>query len=309
MFLMPYDATVATKLYKNLEPLYSKLRLGKIELPYPNVQGLAGETFTDLVYVTPLEEHLDVPSFTQYVNIGDSKNPILAIDGRAYMRANPHTSEIKIIGSNDWRYQIVRMALNLKQFKESESFYMGIGDIPIKVFSRWISGILTNRYNLTIESQMAISVISVLYYLAMINPNLRIRSDLREIELTRICQTTGIDVDFADSIVSNIENLSNLEDLAVAISQHSLQERTGNLKAQDLIMVLGNSWFGINSRENIAIALEHLPSFVSLVHSALTTSLYKRTSLAQYAINVARDREVKTFNDIIFHIVSDHTRR
>lgn len=306
MFLLPYETTVATKLYKNMEPLHSKIRVAKLNLEFPPMNYINGKTFKNQYFVTPHEEHLEIPSFTQYINIGTTENPEFLLDARAYMKLNKHTGAVKVISDVDWQLQTIRMALNTKESREGSGFYLGLGNVPIITFSRWISGILTARYNLTIESQMAISVICTLYYLAMINPGLRVASEARELELIKISQITGVDPDFSANVINYIENLANLDDLCYSLSNHSMQQRTGELKVQDLVMLLSSSWFGINSRENVAISLEHLPTFNALVYMALNTSLYRRMTLAQRAMAAGRDRDQKSFMEMIFRIINDY---
>lgn len=306
MFTLPYETTVASKLYKNLDELQSKIRKANLELAFPRMEFTRNRFFNEIRYTTPHNEHMDIPTFTQYLNIGTDKEPMFVLDGRSYLRMNKHTEEIKVVGESDWTFQAIRMALNLKEFKDGSSFYMGLGNVPAITFARWISGLLTARYNLSIESQMAINVICALYYLAMINPSLRVSTETRELELHKISQITGVDPDFAISVIEEIENLSNIEDLCHAISNHSRQSRTGQMKTQDLLMMLTSSWFGINARENIAIALEHLPTFNALVYMSLTSSLYRKSILAQRALSAGRDRDQKSYTDIIFRIVNDY---
>lgn len=308
MFLMPYDTTVASKLYKNLDDIKAKLRMADLELSFPNTVLNSGKILENIYHTTPYNEHMDIPGFTQYLNIEKNGAMKLVFDGRPYLRLDRVTNQLKVIAENDWQFQAVRMALNAKLLESDTSMFMGFGNIPVITFSRWVSGILTARYNLGIESQMAISVISALYYLAMIKPDLREPGEARELEVTNLSKITGVNPDFIFSVIDNLGTMSNLESLCHELSHNAHQQRTGVLKVQDLILLLSSSWFGVNARENVAISLEHLPTFVALVYMALTSNMYRRVVLAQRAMTAGRDRDQKVFTDAVFRLVSDQIK-
>lgn len=309
MFSLPYETTVASKLYKNMSSIISKLKSSRIELGFPNMSLNSGKELECIYYTTPYNEHMDIPGFTQYLNIGTNQVPELIMDGRPYLRQDRMTQQLKVIAENDWQFQAIRMSLNLELLKSGNGLFNGLGNIPVITFSRWISGVLSSRYNLGIESQMAISVITALYYQAMVNPVLREVGEEREMEVSRITQITGVNPDFAFGIIDNIGTLNSLECLCRELSHNSAQQRTGELKVQDLVLLLSSSWFGINTRENVAISLEHLPTFVGLVYMALTSSMYRKVVLTQRALTAGRDRELKAFTDTIFRLVSEHIKQ
>ncbi|MFO6285171.1 hypothetical protein ACLBVW_37040, partial [Pseudomonas aeruginosa] len=55
----------------------------------------------------------------------------------------------------------------IKLLREGPDFLHRLGDIPVKVFYNWISGILTQKYSLPPVSTKAIWVICAVYYFAM----------------------------------------------------------------------------------------------------------------------------------------------
>ena len=64
---------------------------------------------------------------------------------------------------------------------------------------------------------------------------------------------------------------------------------------------MGNTWFGANAKEILAVALEHPPTWLSLVYIALKERSYKNTSLAKIALRYALN---KGGNDFIRSFVS-----
>ncbi len=307
MFELPYQTTFCIKLYKNLDTLASKIRLGGLQMTYPEMFNSAKKPFKGLYFVTPHQEHSDVPVFTQYLNIGNDQQPKLLIDGRQYLREDRASGLLKSIADNDWHFQSVRMALNLKLLDEGNSFFMGLGDIPARVFGRWISGMLTSKYQLSIESQICALVVATYYYYAMVNPEIREGgTEAREMLVTNVSRVTGAVPDMVFNLLEDLGPLRSIEDLCYALSNNTQQQRTGAIKYQDLIMLLSTSWFGINARENVAISLEHLPTFVAMVFMGLSSSNHKKTVIAQRALSSGRPNEIKSFTDLIFRLSSEY---
>ncbi len=306
MFDLPYETTFATRMYKNLDTLKSKIHMGGLHLNYPQMGTSAGRLYSGMEFVTPSPDHRDVPAFTQYLNVGSKEQPKLILDGRQYLREDRSTGAFKMIASNDWTLQLTRMALNLKQLENNSGIFMGFGDLPARVFGRWISGILTAKFQLSVESQIRALIISTYYYYAMINPELRgVNQEAREMFAINVSRVTGAVPDMIYLVLSELGPLSSILDLCTALSNNTGQQRTGEIKYQDLILLLTSSWFGINSRENVAISLEHLPTFISIVFMALTSGTHKKTVIAQRALTAGRPVEIKTFIESVFNVTSE----
>jgi hypothetical protein len=50
-----------------------------------------------------------------------------------------------------------------------------------------------------------------------------------------------------------------------------------------LITLTGQSWFGLNAKEILAIALEHPPTWTTIVHHALQERTYRNSVIAKLA--------------------------
>lgn len=304
MFSLPYQTTICS-MYNKLDQLVSKVKRASLDLEYPVVKTPADYTLDNAHFVTPRQEHEEIPTFTQYINIGEPNKPNLLIDSRQYMKYNDKTGLYVINGVNDWSFQCIRMALNLQLLKADETIFSRLGDIPAKVFHRWVSGALITKYNLPIQSQMAMFVISAYYFYAMCNYELQEADHTSRTEFAPIIsRITGVPPDFVLDVIETVGPLKNASDLAHAMSTCSLQERTGVLKFGDLFLLLSNSWQGINKRENVGVALEHMPTYIAMVYMAIADRSYRQTVITQRVDSVARGNDVKIFTDLVFKLVN-----
>ena len=112
MVILPYQTTLG-RLFKP-DDYARAIRRAEISLSLPPMQTVSNETLLDTGYVTPREEHEDIPNFAHIINLGNDSSPLLVVDGRQYMRYDERTGITRLIAANDWQLQCVRVALTLK---------------------------------------------------------------------------------------------------------------------------------------------------------------------------------------------------
>lgn len=308
MYTLPYQTKICS-IYpqSNLDKLNREVHKAALSLPFPQVKTPGNYLLKNCQFVTPLPEHEDIPMFTQFIDIGSHGEPKLLIDGRQYFKYEPRSGTYRLVANNDWSFQCIRLALTNRLLKGDESMFSRMGDVPAKVFSRWVSGPLITKFGLSIESQMALYVITAYYYYAMCMPELQEANvETRQQFAPVISRITGVPPDFVIDVITEVGSLKNGDDLAEAMSTRSRQERTGPLKYQDIYLLMSSSWFGVNARENVGVALEHLPTYIAMLYMAVGDRSYRKTVLTQRADTVSRPHELKAFTDLVFRQVAEH---
>lgn len=304
MFLLPYQTKICS-MYT--QPALDKIRReaakAELTLPFPPVKTPNGVVVKDCFFVTPSPEHEDIPMFTQYLDIGQPNKPRLLIDGRRYFKYDSRSGTYRLTANNDWTFECIRMSLNITTLTGDETAFSRLGDVPARVFNRWVSGPLVTRYQLPIESQMALYVITAYYYFAMSMPELgEANPEIRAQFAPVVSRITGVPPDFTIDVISEVGELNNVDDLAFAMSTKSRQERTGVLKFKDIFLLLANSFFA--RREDVGVALEHLPTYIAMLYMAIADRSYRKTVIMQRAETVARPNDLKSFTDLTFQLVA-----
>lgn len=306
MKLMPYETTIC-KIYKGLDQkLKNYIDRAQIHLPLPLVYTPNNEVIRDCFFVTPQEAHDEIPSFTQYINVSQDEAPKLVIDSRQYMRFDPKFDTYKLIANNDWTFQCIRMALNQQLLKNGLAVFNRLTDLPVKTFHRWVSGALIHRFGLNIESQMILYVITAYYYYAMINPELiEPDEDTRVSYANSVSRVTGVPINYVLDTVAELGRLGNADELVAEIAKLGRSISIEKLKFSELYSLLSSSWFGTNARENVGVALEHLPTYIAMLYMSVADKSYRKSIINQRIETVARGNDVKTFADLVFNVVSD----
>lgn len=308
MVILPYQTTLG-RLFK-VDPYVLAIRKAAISLSLPPMQTVTNETLLDTGYVTPREEHEDIPIFAHIVNLGTDEQPMLVVDGRQYMRYDERSGITRLIAANDWQLQCIRVALTLKLMESGTASFARLTDFPAKVFTDWITGTLVQRYTLRPESEMALRVISVLYYQAMLMPELRQPGHDRVRFAPILARVSGIPIEFILNLIDpdiegTVGKLENATDLAIELSTKSRTLAMGTLKFADLHTLLKSTWYGTNHSDNVGMALEHLPTWIAILYTAVSDRSYRKSKITERAERVGRGNDIRNFIDLVGRSVAE----
>lgn len=282
------------------------VRRADLEYPLPKVKTPSGNLLPQAVFVTPRDEHKNVPSFTQFMNMGDDQKPKLVIDARPYMRWDQRTDTYRLTAENDYAFQAVRMALTLRLMEGDLQVFSRLGDIPAKTFVRWITVQLATNFALPFETQIAVSIICGYYYYGLVTGG-RGLTELEERHrlAPMVARITMAPLNTVLDYAERIQLMPDAAALAQQLSEHTGTIRLRDIKYADLYKLLAASWGGHNARENVGAALEHLPTFIAMVFCALDERSYRKTVMARRAETAGRPPEQKVFTDGVFRLVAD----
>ena len=88
--------------------------------------------------------------------------------------------------------------------------------------------------------------------------------------------------------------------LAVASGNSRLE----SLNSGILITILGNTWYSINAKELIAVGLEHVPTYLSVIYAAVTQKNFRSSIIAKiaerYSKNGVGENFVRKYNELVF---------
>lgn len=305
MLTLPYQTSICAMYQAQLQPLANALARANIEFPLQPVVTPAGNTLRNAYFVSPRDEHEVVPSFTQFVNLGTDSQPKLVIDGRAYMRWDRRLDTYRLTAENDYSFQCSRLALTTLLMQGDQNLFRRLGDYPIKVFVRLITLRLAQQYNLPYEIQLNMAVIAAYYYYTQLSPERVMSVDERVQMAPFVARATLMPVQNVLEISDRLGPLTTANDLAIQLSTNAGSIRMGQLKFMDLYTMLAPSWVGVQARENVGVALEHIPTFIAMLYAALGERSYRSTVLTTRAQSVGRPADHNQFLEQVYRQIAD----
>ena len=278
MFISPYDTTVC-KSYR--------MDLIRRDLVALHIEGLLRHYRENIFILTPNDPQVKPfihPLTVDGVSVNNYKE-IIVIDGRGNVRFRPNTEEL--ILTPEFYYQFYRAMLMLKGWGNNSSDLYSCGDLQIKIFSKLLGENIAKRLGLEITTKVTIEVIAAYYYMCLFsNVNDFDLSESNIIGMARqISRNVYLPVDKVLSIIDQLEYMPDLESFNEAIVKVTQSVRLEKLKAGFIMTILGGIWFGSNNVEQVAVALEHPPTFNAMLYQVCMDKGYRKTLLAQLVDN------------------------
>lgn len=229
----------------------------------------------------------EIPFFTHPTIIKKDQDKYLISDLRLFLKnsdqedGNQDVSK-RIKNLNEFSFHKNRAILNLLWVnKEYENIFLPL-HFASSVYCDWLSTSITRAYNLDFKDQTTLSVIISFFYQSLFE-NKKSFDDEDKVRFTiHTIKTLRLPENLITSIFNGINSINNLDELCEVIKITLDNPRLKNFNLPVLLTLLTNSWFAVNSKEILSCALEHPPTWVSIVFMCITERTYKTTTIYRF---------------------------
>lgn len=225
----------------------------------------------------------EIPSFAHPILLNTKDGLKTVVDVRHFCRADRNSSEVIIKNVPEYELAVHRGILNQIFATTPPRELLVRNSLPMSVFSSWITDNLAKRLSLGLLEQFKIRILAAYYYCCLFTDE-EYFSDLEKDKLVGMI-SRGLHTSYRDTedVLVGIGPIQNLEEFTQALIDHVDSPRLKGLKPAIVIAVVMSTWFGANAREMLAVALEHPPTWISIVYTACTSKIYKNTAIAKTA--------------------------
>lgn len=284
LFQTPYDTTYLSLL--NIDK--AKVKISEyILLEYSYIQEKKLVDIKDFVnndiYLKPIflfglsSTENEIENFSQ--PIINEKEKWTALDLRQFVKPIDEKRNIEV--RNEYEYK-----LQLDKFILSNLWYTGknkeLKDLKFAqvVFSSWLSDNLTKRFGLDLGDSLKLKTLALIYFNSLFTDNFT-KEDVEKLIVkykSDFFTTEELILDVYEKVGNSLTNIESFCSACYTV--------TGNIRLKGfstsvLGTIISNSWYGLNSKENIMVSLEYPPVFISLVYNALTNKGFSKSYLSQ----------------------------
>ncbi|MGG4591724.1 hypothetical protein ACLPJK_26055 [Pseudomonas aeruginosa] len=302
MINSPYQATSCKRYSAQVRKVIDQLRA----LYTSNAEGVFTLQFPGVVLLTPLASGVDV--FTQPITVADYTDPDDArslpgpviIDARGWLRVvkdagSRYGVAFNVATHSEGEMHVLRG--RLQHLWQSEGFnrldLRHIGELPGSVFSKWIARTLVHARGLDEAESLATQLICAYYYYSLFISEKELAGHNRDKIIKLTADTVRVPFETAQNNLSELGYLSGVDDLTAALRQGIGSARASDINNVLLYNALGNSWFGSNKTELISVALEHPPTWVAMIYTAVNDRGYRKSQIGALALNSSRKQSDK----------------
>jgi hypothetical protein len=249
-----------------------------------------------------------IPTFTHPFEMEYSRNKYLVVDVRAFVKTQRNGTMDNMVVKNQGEYDLAksRLGLNLLWLDGQYNTIRDLSIVPAAVFCSWISESFSKRYALDARDQILLSIISCYYYANLFVKEPIIEERDKEKLAAVIIRSTKAPPPLVFQILERIEHpITNIDTFCQAVRAILENPRMDDFNPGLLVTILGNSWYGFNYKDLLAVALEHPPTWISIVYAALNDRGYRSTQISKIAERYAKSKGGDSFIKSLVALIKD----
>lgn len=209
----------------------------------------------------------------------DLRSFVKPVDGEG--NTGVYGLDYKNLGYYQFNYQ--RAILNTAWVNGSDNeLRLALGNAAV-IYSYWISENIAKIYALDPKDQIFLQILSYIFYNTLFTDDHEAVADRTA---SKCAKDLNVPVDAVYQVMDRAEGLDDIAQFCQSATTVLNNIKLKNFNEGVLISAIGNSWFSMNSKELLAMALEHPPTWLAILHVSVTDRSYKNTQIATIASRV-----------------------
>jgi hypothetical protein len=225
---------------------------------------------------------VEMPVFAHpFLFKGEKGETHVAVDVRAFCRNDPRTGDIIVTNAPEHSATLFRGQLNWVWIHDLPSLLRDVSPLPLAVYTAWISENVARRYALDAREQLDLAILSGIFYQSCFMDDDAF-SDNDEMRIVKAVSTAcRCKADDVLAILDQVEEpIKGIKEFCGYVATVVSPTRLGKFNVGLLYEIIKGTWFGsANAKEIVAVALEHPPTWLTVLRSAAGERAYKNSPI------------------------------
>ncbi len=221
----------------------------------------------------------------------------MMVDERPFTRVDKHTKNVTISNEKEYYLHLYRGSLNVV-LNETPRKLRDFSSIPAEIYNLWISSSISKLFGLDKGDELKLLCLSSFFYYSLFDEdshNVQSDNDYRNKLKIFAQKTTYVPPSLIESLSTQYTYSPDIISWCETVKTILQNPQLDDFNSGVLVTCVMNSWFGLYSREMCACALEHIPTWISLVLAACTDRSYKNTPITRLVDSYAKRKGVDLF--------------
>ena len=192
---------------------------------------------------------------------------------------SPRDFETSVRNKTEYTFLKNRAALNLLWLKEDRRSIRSRFSFACSVFAAWLSQAVAKEYALDLQDQYRLMALTIYYYHTLFVEETQLTGEALEIAVVHTIKATKFPAATVYSLYESIGEIKDISGYCEAAKVVIENVRLKDFNLAILLTIVRNSWFATNSKEILSVALEHPPTWISIVASVLMERSYRASPL------------------------------
>jgi hypothetical protein len=256
---------------------------------------------TKPVFITGVSQSESaIPLFTHPIRIKNFESTdYLCTDMRLFLRQQSDILDIEnsIRNRTEYNFAKSRAVINLVWLNGGSRQIKNTLKFAANVYASWLSENITRTYSLDFRDQNTLTVIAYAFYYSLFEDlkGNRLSDDDKQKIAIQIPIAFNIPSEFVFETLDKITTLSTAEDFCKNVKDILVNVRLKDFSLLMLLTIIRNSWYGVNAKNIISVAVEHPPTWVAIVFTVLNEKTYKRSNIYNIAERLGKRGKADEF--------------
>lgn len=303
MFYDPYQTTLV-KNYKT-DGLRRELTRGLLgdqlgtvlqKAPYQN------RICKSVYCVTFADGHQEIDNFTQPIVLAEDA---VVVDARPFI-ATERDGKIIVRSQMEYDLLVLRALLTVQYINGQGAGVINNLMAPSwRLFDRIVTSTIVNATQLRndYQTQSRISILTAIYWLSMYQRDIDEMADHPDAVILQLSRITPYPINEIESVYNKVGPIKDLDAFCSALYPATENPRLERMRLMTFTSMISTVWWGVNATETVLVSMEHIPTFLALLYTCLTTRNFKRTTLYQRVTDF-KDRRIKQTIEESIHRVA-----
>ena len=235
-----------------------------------------------------------------------SQDVVVVIDSRPFLKFTSNGDQ-SFTSKPEYQLLLTRGLMNDAWVSLPINRLKNLGELPVSTYANWISQNIARRFSLDAGAQLDIYIMSGIFYETLfmdgaVEIDVNKQSSLIASVTTNLKTQSKLVLEVMEKMESKNIVLSDMVSFCQAIRDVTENVRLKDLNHGLLVSLLKGTWYSANAAEILAIAIEHPPTWLSLIYTALTEKMYRKSGISAIVERFPRKVQENTLRILTQHV-------
>lgn len=262
------------------------------------------QDFNSLIYVVDSKvktvKQFAHPMVIQFPNQRNDSPDFIIFDARSITKLDVVND--RLVPTSHYHFALLRaQIMDSMWLRGNPEDLFNCGVLQLEVFVSLLSENLARRMNLDKAVADRVSCLAGYYYLCLFKDTVETDEETFTKNMSRVARAVRLPLPDVLAIMEGVQPMMDIGQFVEALKQHGNSVRLEKMNVGLLYTMLGGVWFGPNATETVAVALEHPPTWVAMMTTAINDRSFNKTILTD--LIKRKDRLTKSADDFTLNVL------
>lgn len=302
IYLTAYDTTIGSSENTNNIKLTLKEAFISDMIYEKNLNIISSENFR-LCFITGSDRSEEnIPQIIYPIlyehSVNNNLTNFLCSDLRLFVNPrefDAYSNNPKVKNISEYNLIVDRAILTSMWLDGKQDKILADFDFGGTVYASWLTDVVAKRYALDGRDQLMFTILAYTFYVMLFIEDTTVTNDIKEMCSIKLLNKLRIPRQLIDEVYANEMSLIDIHSFCETVKSILKNIRLDYLNLGIFVTLIGNSWYGVNHEKILSVAVEHPPTWLSLLYGAMNDRGFRNTAISKTAERLNKRGEGSTF--------------